>query len=66
MNYFTDDQLRQIIEQGDIVNELRRASEALVYAADEIVRLRGNEEMSNKLIELLTKEVVEFRVGTLL
>ena len=58
----TDPELRAQLENLDFVEQLRLASEALINAADEIVRLRGDLEISVKYGEKLRMELTHLRM----
>jgi hypothetical protein len=58
----TDPELREQLENLDLVEQLRLASEALINAADEIVRLRGDLEISVKYGEKLHRELMHLRM----
>jgi hypothetical protein len=58
----TDPELRAQLENLDLVEQLRLASEALINAADEIVRLRGDLEISVKYGEKLRRELTHLHM----
>ena len=58
----TDTDIQNQLAELDLVEQLRIASEALLNAADEIVRLRGDLEISVKYGEKLRRELTHLHL----